>query len=70
MIKKIVYLILPLVFSATSCGDLLKNGHEYFTVRNESDRKYSLTGVRTTKIPSSDQNILPQIELRGIIVIL
>ena len=39
MIKKIVYLMLPLVFSATSCGDLLKNGHEYFTVRNESDRK-------------------------------
>ena len=30
--------------------------------------KYSLTGVRTTKIPSSDQNILPQIELRGIII--
>lgn len=39
MIKKIAYLMLPLVFSATSCGDLLKNGHEYFIVRNESDRK-------------------------------
>ena len=46
----------------------IKNGHEYFTVRNESGRKYSVTGVRTTKIPSSDQNILPQIELRGIII--
>lgn len=70
MIKKIVYLMLPLVFSATSCGDLLKTGMNISLSGMSRTEKYSLTGVRATKIPSSDQNILPQIELRGIIVIL